>query len=174
MERQRSYGLRIVKGEKMSYLYKLEGIYAQLQAMELDDETFNDTLDSIDFQEDLERNIEYFVKLWKNTVSDAERFKQAKQEFYEKEKNAKAKAEKYKEAIERALKMSNKQKVDAGLFTVSLRKSKQVDILDETKIPLEFMKLEYKPIKTELAKHLKAGEVIEGATLIEKESLQVK
>ncbi len=158
----------------MAYLYELEGIFAQLQAMELDDETFNDTLESIDFQEDLERNIEYFVKLWKNAISDAERFKQAKQEFYEKEKNAKAKAEKYKEAIERALKMSNKQKVDAGLFTVSLRKSKQVDILDETKIPLEFMKLEYKPIKTELAKHLKAGEVIEGATLIEKESLQVK
>jgi hypothetical protein len=36
------------------------------------------------------------------------------------------------------------------------------------------MKLEYKPIKTELAKHLKNGEVIEGVTLIEKESLQVK
>ncbi|HFI0306357.1 TPA: siphovirus Gp157 family protein [Streptococcus suis] len=158
----------------MSYLYELEGIYAQLQAMELDDETFNDTLDSIDFQEDLERNIEYFVKMWKNASSDAERFKQAKQEFYEKEKNAKAKAEKYKETIERALKISNKQKVDAGLFTVSLRKSKQVDILDETKIPLEFMKMEYKPIKAELAKHLKAGEVIEGATMIEKESLQVR
>ena len=158
----------------MSYLYELEGIYAQLQAMELDDETFNDTLDSIDFQEDLEKNIEYFVKMWKNALSDAERFKQAKQEFYDKEKNAKAKAEKYKETIERALTMSNKKKVEAGLFTVSLRKSKRVDILDETKIPLEFMKLEYKPIKTELAKHLKAGEVIEGATLIEKESLQVK
>ena len=158
----------------MAYLYELEGIYAQLQMMELDDETFNDTLESVDFQEDLERNIEYFVKLLKNAISDVERFKQAKQEFHEKEKNAKAKAEKYKEAIERALKMSNKQKVEAGLFTVSLRKSKQVDILDETKIPLEFMKLEYKPIKTELAKHLKAGEVIEGATLIEKESLQVR
>ena len=158
----------------MALLYVLEGIYAQLQAMELDDETFNDTLDSIDFQEDLERNIEYFVKMWKNALSDAERFKQAKQEFYDKEKNAKAKAEKYKEAVERALTMSGKKKVEAGLFTVSLRKSKQVDISDETKIPLEFMKLEYKPIKTELAKHLKAGEVIEGATLIEKESLQVK
>ena len=158
----------------MSYLYELEGIYAQLQAMELDDDTFNDTLDSIDFKEDLEKNIEYFVKMWKNALSDAERFKQAKQEFYDKEKNAKAKAEKYKEAIERALTMSGKKKVEAGLFTVSLRKSKQVDILDETKIPLEFMKLEYKPIKTELAKHLKAGEAIEGVTLIEKESLQVK
>ncbi|HFH9833942.1 TPA: siphovirus Gp157 family protein [Streptococcus suis] len=158
----------------MSYLYELEGVHAQLQALELDDKTFNDTLESIDFQKDLERNIEFFVKMWKNALSDADRYKQAKQEFYDKEKNAKAKAEKYKEVIERAMKMSNKKKVEAGLFTVSLRKSKQVDISDETKIPLEFMKLEYKPIKTELAKHLKAGEAIEGATLIEKESLQVK
>ena len=103
----------------MSYLYELEGIYAQLQAMELDDETFNDTLESIDFQEDLERNIEYFVKMLKNALSDAERFKQAKQEFYDKEKNAKAKAEKYKETIERALKMSNKQKVDAIVYCLT-------------------------------------------------------
>ncbi|MGC8159743.1 siphovirus Gp157 family protein, partial [Salmonella enterica] len=78
----------------MALLYELEGVYAELQAMELGDETFNDTLESIDFQEDLERNIEYFVKLLKNAVSDAESFKQAKQEFYEKEKNAKAKEEK--------------------------------------------------------------------------------
>lgn len=39
----------------MSFLYELEGIYAQLQSMELDDETFQDTLDSIDFQGDLEK-----------------------------------------------------------------------------------------------------------------------
>ena len=98
----------------MSYLCELEGIYAQLQAMDLDDETFNDTLESIDFEKDLERNIEYFVKLWKNAVSDAESFKQAKQEFSEKEKNAKAKAEKYKEVIERALKISNKKRWKLG------------------------------------------------------------
>ena len=83
----------------MAYLYELEGLYAQLQAMDFDDEIFNDTLESIDFEKDLERNIEYFVKLWKNAVSDAESFKQAKREFYEKEKNAKTKAEKYKESV---------------------------------------------------------------------------
>ena len=73
----------------MSYLYELEGVYAQLQTMELDDEAFKDTLESIDFQQDLERNIEYFVKLLKNAVSDAESFKQAKQEFCDKEKKPK-------------------------------------------------------------------------------------
>ena len=32
----------------MSYVYELEGIYAQLQAMELDDETFNDIRKKLD------------------------------------------------------------------------------------------------------------------------------
>lgn len=54
----------------MSFLYELEGIYAQLQSMELDDETFQDTLDSIDFQGDLEKNVEYFVKMLKNIEAD--------------------------------------------------------------------------------------------------------
>ncbi|BAU59968.1 phage protein [Streptococcus pyogenes] len=53
----------------MAYLYELEGIYAQLQSMDLDEETFQDTLDSIDFQADLENNIEYFVKMLKKCSS---------------------------------------------------------------------------------------------------------
>ena len=158
----------------MAYLYELEGIYAQLQSMELDDETFNDTLESIDFKENFAQSCEWFIKMQRNAEADAERFKAEKDAFAKKQKEAEARAERFKERIKEAMMLTNQRKVDTGLFTVSLRKSKQVDILDETKIPLEFMKLEYKPIKTELAKHLKAGEVIEGATLIEKESLQVK
>ena len=158
----------------MAYLYELEGIYAQLQSMELDDETFNDTLESIDFKENFAQSCEWFIKMQRNAEADAERFKAEKDAFAKKQKEAEARAERFKERIKEAMMLTKQQKVDTGLFTVSLRKSKQVDILDETKIPLEFMKLEYKPIKTELAKHLKAGEVIEGAMLIEKESLQVK
>ena len=158
----------------MAYLYELEGIYAQLQSMELDDETFNDTLESIDFKENFAQSCEWFIKMQRNAEADAERFKAEKDAFAKKQKDAEARAERFKERIKEAMMLTNQQKVDTGLFKLSLRKSKQVDILDETKIPLEFMKLEYKPIKTELAKHLKAGEVIEGAMLIEKESLQVK
>ena len=158
----------------MAYLYELEGIYAQLQAMELDDETFNDTLESIDFEENFAQSCEWFIKMQRNAEADAERFKAEKDAFAKKQKEAESRAERFKERIKEAMILTNKKKVDTGLFKLSLRKSKQVDISDETKIPLEFMKLEYKPIKNELAKHLKAGEVIEGATLIEKESLQVK
>ncbi|MDT1908884.1 siphovirus Gp157 family protein, partial [Acinetobacter baumannii] len=68
------------------------------------------------------------------------------------------------------------KKVDAGMFKVSLRKNKKVEVLDETKIPLEYMteKIERKPDKKELAKLLKTGQEIAGVELIETESLQVK
>ena len=80
----------------MSFLYELEGIYAQLQSMELDDETFQDTLDSIDFQGDLEKNVEYFVKMLKNIEADEKMFKEEAVRFKEKEHDAKAKKERYK------------------------------------------------------------------------------
>ncbi|HEO6300420.1 TPA: siphovirus Gp157 family protein [Streptococcus agalactiae] len=160
----------------MAYLYELEGIYSQLQNMDLDEETFKDTLDSIDFQSDLENNIEYFVKMLKNVQADAEMYKAEKEAFYKKQKQAEAKVEKYKGTIRLAMELSQKKKIDAGIFKVSLRKSKKVEILDETKIPLDYMqeKTEYKPMKSEISKALKAGIDISGVELIETESLQVK
>lgn len=160
----------------MSYLYELRGITAYLQSLDLDDETFQNTLDSIDFQSDLENNIEYFVKLLKNVQADAKMYKAEKEDFYKKQKQAEAKAEKYKETIRSAMELSQKKKVDAGMFKVSLRRSKKVEILDETKIPFEYMqeKVEYKPKKDEISKALKSGIDISGVELIETESLQVK
>ncbi|AAZ51656.1 TPA: siphovirus Gp157 family protein [Streptococcus pyogenes] len=160
----------------MAYLYELEGIAAYLESLDLDDETFQNTLDSIDFQSDLENNIEYFVKMLKNAQADVEMYKAEKEAFYKKQKQAEAKVEKYKETIRRAMELSQKKKVDAGMFKVSLRKSKKVEILDETKIPLDYMqeKIEYKPMKSEISKALKSGIDISGVELIETESLQVK
>lgn len=160
----------------MSFLYELEGIYAQLQSMELDDETFQDTLDSIDFQGDLEKNVEYFVKMLKNIEADEKMFKEEAVRFKEKEHDAKAKKERYKEIIRKAMKMSNQKKVQAGLFTVSTRKSEAVEILDETKIPVYLIteKHTFTPNKTEIKKAIKSGKEVFGAVLKEGESVIIK
>lgn len=160
----------------MELLYKLEGIYAQLEAMELDDEAFQDTLDSIDFQDNLEKNIEYFVKMLRNSEAKSSMLK-AERDFYdEKTKSEEVKAEKYKDAIHRALRLSKTKKIDAGPFTISLKKSRRVEILDLKMIPMEYLreKNELKPMKNEMAKILKSGEKIPGAELVETESVQVK
>lgn len=160
----------------MALLYELEGIYNQLQTAELDDEVFQDTLDSIDFQADLEKCIDYFAKLKANADSDADAFKNAKNEFAEKEKRAKAKSDRFKEIINNAMRMSNTKKIETELFTISTRDTKVVKIIDETKIPLEFMneKITYTPMKKELKQAIESGQFIEGAELGYNESVVIK
>lgn len=160
----------------MALLYELEGIYNQLQTAELDDEVFQDTLDSIDFQADLEKCIDYFAKLKANADADVIAFKNAKDEFAEKEKRAKAKSDRFKEIINNAMRMSNAKKIETELFTISTRDTKVVKIIDETKIPLEFMneKITYTPMKKELKQAIESGQVIEGAELGYNESVVIK
>lgn len=160
----------------MALLYELEGIYNQLQTAELDDEVFQDTLDSIDFQADLEKCIDYFAKLKANADADVIAFKNAKDEFAEKEKRAKAKSDRFKEIINNAMRMSNMKKIETELFTISTRDTKVVKIIDETKIPLEFMneKITYTPMKKELKQAIESGQIIEGAELGYSESVVIK
>ena len=158
----------------MAYLYELEGIYAQLQAMELDDETFNDTLESIDFEENFARSCEWFIKMQRNAEADAERFKAEKDAFAKKQKEAESRAERFKERIKEAMMLTNQQKVDTGLFKISLRKTESVTVSDQSCLPDEFLKVKVEPNKAEIKKAIKSGQVVLGAELTEGRSVIVK
>ena len=56
----------------MSTLYELTGIYQQIYDLDMDDETKQDTLDSIDWNEDYENKVEGYVKVIKNLDADIE------------------------------------------------------------------------------------------------------
>lgn len=59
-------------------------------------------------------------------------------------------------------------------FTFSFRKSTSVQIENDDVIPPQFIKVEKTISRSELAKALKAGEHIEGAQLIENQSLSIR
>lgn len=158
----------------MAFLYELEGIYAQLQSMDLDDGTFKDTLESIDFEEDFAKSCEWFIKMQRNAEADAERFKAEKDVFAKKQKEAEVRALKYKERIKEAMMLTNRQKVDTGLFKVSLRKTESVTIFDPSNLPDEFLKVKVEPNKAEIKKAIKNGQVVFGAELTEGKSVMVK
>ncbi|MBS8114938.1 siphovirus Gp157 family protein [Streptococcus suis] len=149
-------------------------MYVQLQAMELDDETFNDTLESIDFEEDFAQSCEWFIKMQRNAEADAERFKAEKDAFAKKQKEAEARAERFKERVKEAMLLTNQQKVDTGLFKLSLRKTESVTVFDATKLTDDFLKVKVEPNKTEIKKAIKNGQVVSGAELTEGRSLVVK
>jgi len=66
------------------------------------------------------------------------------------------------------------QKVDT--FTLSLRKSKSVEIIDSELIPQQFKTVKTTETinKTEIKKAIESGEIVSGATIKENQNLQIK
>lgn len=70
----------------------------------------------------------------------------------------------------------NKFKLELPHSKISYRKSESVNIIDETKIPKEFLKtkIEISPMKAEIKTAIKNGLKVEGATLDTNVSMQIK
>jgi len=68
------------------------------------------------------------------------------------------------------------EKLDLELYRISFRKSDQVIILDQDKIPDEYIieKVSTTVDKTKIKDAIKAGSVIDGATIQVKKNLQIK
>ena len=78
-----------------------------------------------------------------------------------------------KEAISNAMQMYGLEKVDSALCKLSFRKSSSVEV-DETKLNQKYFKYTATPDKTLIKEAIKAGEVVDGAEIVEKQNLQVK
>ena len=79
-----------------------------------------------------------------------------------------------KERIAEALEVFEVDKLEAGTFRYSFRKSKSVEIIDLNALPDEFVITEKKADKKAIGDALKAGSVIFGAQLNENKSLQIR
>lgn len=80
-----------------------------------------------------------------------------------------------KDYAEQSLLSVGKRKIEGQLFTVSIQKNAaRLEILDDTLIPECYQFLTTNIDKTMLKTALKAGEVIDGACLVQGESLRIK
>lgn len=114
------------------------------------------------------------VALWhKNLLAEATAYKTEKDVFAEKQKRAEAKAESLKGYLSSAL---AGKKFDTTKVSVSWRKSASVDIEDVEKLPEAYRKTvtTVSADKTSIGEALKAGEFVEGATLVENNNIQIK
>jgi hypothetical protein len=79
--------------------------------------------------------------------------------------------------VDACLKRAGTNKIEGKLYSISKRKPVQVvTIVDETLIPMDFIKIpEPKPAvqKTEIAKALKAGQEVPGAILEESKNISI-
>jgi hypothetical protein len=77
------------------------------------------------------------------------------------------------ERIVAAMQQFDRPKVEADTLKLSLRRSERVVVDDEAKVPADCKTIKVEVSKTELKRHLKAGEDC-GAHLEENQSLQIK
>lgn len=143
-------------------------LYEMLQADEIDEQAYKDTMEGIGADEKLEDYI-YVIKQYEadNAAIKAEidRLKTNK------EKNDKA-IERMKKAVVDFMNATGQKKANAGTFKLSLRKSENTLITDETKIPSEYLVPQPPKVdKTAIKKAIKLGIKVDGAVIEIKESV---
>lgn len=111
--------------------------------------------------------------LFKNMKSDIAQLKEQEKEFADRRKRAEKTAEWCKETLAREL---NGEKLDdeKKRFKISWRKSEKVEITNEDIVPAEFIKQTISFDKLAMKDAMKNGNVINGAQLVETQSIQIK
>lgn len=127
-------------------------------------------LDALKMQKsDKVRNIALFIK---NLKADAKAYKEEKEAFYARQKAAENKAAQLENYLSHAL---DGEKVKEKEFSISWRKSKAVNILDEKKIPSDYLIQQAPKIdKAGIRAALKDGGEVPGAELKESVNIQIK
>lgn len=113
------------------------------------------------------------VALWiKNLLSEAAAIKAEKDKLAERQKACENKAKNLKEYLSKFL---DGQKFKTAKVSITYRKSDSVEVENVSMLPKEFLKFAEPEVrKTELKKALKDGVEIAGATLVERQNIQIK
>lgn len=151
--------------EQARYLYNL------FENEEIDNQTLEDTLESIGANEKLES----YTYIQKQFEADLAAYKNEKDRIEKKMKTCQNAIERMKSAVLEFMNVTGQKKAKVGTFDLSIGKSESVNITNLIDIPDEF--LVYQPPKankSEIKKKLKAGESICGAELVENEYLRIR
>lgn len=155
----------------MTTLYEISAKYRSLDQLDIDDETFNDTLESVDaeFNEKAE-NIAFVILNCNSTIAaiddEIARLTQRKKVL----NNKKDRLDDYLKTNMEAL---GKSKIPFDLFNITHRAPREiVQVNDSSLIPDDFIdiKVTESPMKKEIKKALDAGDEVPGCSLTKGES----
>lgn len=157
----------------MANLYELSNQFAMIQQLIEDGaEGFEQAL--ADIKGEISEKLDGYAMVIKNVESDIAGLKAEEKRLSERRKAMENNVVQMKERMADTLKTVDGQRLKTEKFTFSFRKSTSVKVKDESVIPPQFIKVEKTISRAELAKALKNGEHIEGAALIENQSLSIR
>ena len=159
----------------MATLYEMTAqasqLYELLQADEIDEQIFADTLEAMGTAE----KIESYCQIIKQLQADADMFKGEIDRMNARKKSAENGADRMKAALLAFLQQSGQDKVKAGSFAVSTATTQAVSITDESKLPPEYLIAQPAKVdKAGIKKALKDGATIAGAELINNTGVRIR
>lgn len=158
-------------------LYELTNDLLTLQAeqenTDIDDQVFRDTLEGLDGA--FEDKCDGWAKWIRGMKMDAQAIKDEEARLALRRKRIETAISKAEETMAQYMRVVGKTKFKTALFSYGFRKSQSVEITNESELP-KWALIEQAPkiSKTEIKEHLKNGETVPGARLVENESLSIR
>ena len=112
--------------------------------------------------------------LLKDWQAEADAIKAETDRLTERRRAIESRADRLKAYAADMMTAMGKRKLETPRCVLAMRTSKAVDVLDDAKVPDEYIAIERKVQKAEIAKAIKAGAEVPGAVLIERENLTIR
>lgn len=155
-------------------LFEIKEEILRLGELDLDEQTMNDTLESLQFE--LEEKADNIACLIKQLTAEAEAIKAESKNLAERAKAKAAKVDKLTQYLFDTFKAVGADKVETARNVIAIKKNPCSVVLDEGFNITEYMaeKVSIQPNKEKIKDDLKNGVVIDGARLEQKERLAIK
>lgn len=154
-------------------LYELTEIYLNLKDMDIEEGDLNAALENID--DEIETKADNIAKVLRDFDGDIEALKSEEERLAKKRKAIENRQKHIKEYLQNAMLVLDKRKFKTDLFSFNIqRNAPSLKILDESKIPEDYYKIEKKLNKNDLKEAVKNGLFEDAAELIRTESLRIR
>lgn len=154
-------------------LYELTEIYLNLKDMDIEEGDLNSALENID--DEIETKADNIAKVLRDFDGDIEALKSEEERLAKKRKAIENRQKQLKKYLQNAMIVLDKRKFKTDLFSFNLQKdAPSLKILDESKIPEDYYKIERKLNKNDLKEAVKNGLFEDAAELVQTESLRIR
>lgn len=145
-------------------------LYEMLAAGDIPEEAVADTIESFG----VEGKTEDYCHVIYQLTADATMYDIEIKRLEAKKKAAEKGKERMKAALSSFMQATGANKMTAGTFTLTFRKSESVVIKDEEAIPTNFLKVKLSVDKTAIKAAIKSGQTVAGAEIQVNQNLQIK
>lgn len=154
-------------------LYELTEMYLNLKDMDIEEGDLNAALENID--DEIETKADNIAKVLRDFDGDIEALKSEEERLAKKRKAIENRQKQLKEYLQNTMLVLDKRKFKTDLFSFNIqRNAPSLKILDESKIPEDYYKIEKKLNKNDLKEAVKNGLFEDAAELVQTESLRIR